>query len=360
MSTIRDVAQHAQVSVTTVSHVVNRTRFVEPATERRVRDAIGALGYRPNLLARGLRKRATQTIGLLVPDNSNPFFAEVARCIEDAGFAEGYSVILCNSDLSEEKQEAYIDVLLAKQVDGLILISSGSRVDPVRRIVDAGVPVVLVDRELGDLPVPQVHVDNEAGGYAAGEYLARLGHRRIACIGGPSDATPSHHRIDGFVRALAEADVTLPPEALVPGDGRYQGGVGAMRELLRRDLGVSAVFAFNDLMAIGAITALRESGLRVPDDVSVIGFDDIAQASASYPALTTIAQPKAEMGRASARMLLDQLAHRGDDTPTRLLLSTDLMVRESCRAVSEPTPEPAWARVGGAGSVEGGDRVFTY
>jgi len=163
VATIRDVAQRAGVSVTTVSHVVNNTRPVEPNTQARVRVAIEALGYRPNLLARGLRSRKTNTIGLLVPDNSNPFFAEVARAIEDAVFEQGYSVILCNSDMKEAKQDAYLSVLLAKQVDGLILISSGDSPDPVKRIMQAGVPVVVVDRELGDLPVDQVLVDNEQG-----------------------------------------------------------------------------------------------------------------------------------------------------------------------------------------------------
>src|SRR3712207_1063745 len=144
MPTINDVAAQAKVSASTVSHVINGTRFVDPETQERVRIAIETLGYRPNSLARSLRRRQTSTIGLLVPDNSNAFFADIARVIEDSGFAQDYSVILCNSDLSEEKQARYIDVLLSKQVDGIILISSGNRLDPVRRILDAGVPVVVV------------------------------------------------------------------------------------------------------------------------------------------------------------------------------------------------------------------------
>lgn len=333
MPTIRDVARHANVSSTTVSHVINGTRFVEPETEQRVRLAIETLRYRPNLLARSLRRRATHTIGLVVPDNSNPFFADVARAIEDAGFAEGYSVILCNSDLSEVKQAAYIDVLLAKQVDGLILISSGNRPDPVQRILDCKVPVVVVDRELAGLGVDQVLVDNEHGGSLAGEYLSRLGHRRIGCIAGPSDVTPSAGRVEGFRRALASAGVTLASEAIVRGDGRYDGGKEAMATLLHRDLGLTAVFAFNDLMAIGAVSTLRRAGLRVPDDVSVIGFDDILQAGAMVPAITTVAQPVAELGQVSARLLLDHLSGRSAPEPTRTLLRTKLVERESCRAL---------------------------
>ena len=152
MPTINDVAAHAKVSASTVSHVVNGTRFVEPETEERVRSAIKTLGYRPNSRARSLRRHQTLTIGLLVPDNSNPFFADIARMIEDAGFAQNYSVILCNSELSEEKQARYIDVLLSKQVDGIILISSGNWLDAVQRILNANVPVLVVIAKLAIFP----------------------------------------------------------------------------------------------------------------------------------------------------------------------------------------------------------------
>ena len=331
--TIRDVARLAGVSVTTVSHVLNGSRYVEPETKGRVRRAVEQLGYRPNLLARGLRRRETATIGLLIPDNSNPFFAEVARVIEDAGFAAGYSVILCNSDLSEEKQARYIDVLLAKQVDGLILISSGFGPARLERILGARVPVVIVDRELSGVPVDQVIVDNDQGGCFAGEYLVRLGHRRIGCIAGPSDITPSAGRLTGFRRALSAAGVELALDAIVRGDGRYASGDDAMAELIRRDLGLTAVFAHNDLMAIGALSALRRAGLRAPEDISVIGFDNILQAAAMAPALTTIAQPVVELGQVSVRLLLDQIGQRTEQ-PSCIVLPTTLVERESCRALS--------------------------
>src|SRR5579885_255360 len=253
MPTMREVAHKAGVSTTTVSHVINATRFVEPETEERVRRAIAQLDYRPNLLARSPRRQETHTIGLLVPDNSNPFFAEVARVIEDAGFAEGYSVILCNSDLSEAKQAAYLNVLLAKQVDGILLVSSVAQPGPLEQVRAAGVPVVVVDRDVGDLPVDQVMVANDEGGYLAGEYLVRLGHRRVGCISGLNDQTPSSGGVIGFQRALAEAGAPLPPEAIVRGNERYGGGEEAMAELMRSDLGLTAVFAFNDVMAIGAL-----------------------------------------------------------------------------------------------------------
>ena len=335
--TIQDVAARSGVSISTVSRVVTGAVAVEPETAERVREAIAALGYRPNLLARSFRRRVTHTIGLLVPDNSNPFFAELARTIEDAGFADGYSVVLCNSDLSAVKQETYIDVLLANRVDGLILVSSGliptvGRHDAVARILDAGAPCVVVDRDLGETPVDQVLVDNDQGGYLAGEHLIALGHRRIACLVGPSDLTPSAGRIAGFQRALADAGLAVAAEGLVRGNGRPDGGSAAALQLLERGVvgagDVTAIFAFNDQMATGAIGALQRAGCRVPQDVSVIGFDDIPQSAAIFPALTTIAQPIAEMGSIGVRLLLDRIARR-DAPHQRVRLSTRLVVRES-------------------------------
>jgi len=336
MPTIRDVAAEAGVSKSTVSHVVNGTRFVEPATAGRVRVAIDALGYHPNSLARSLRRRVTHTIGLLVPDNANPYFAEVARAIEDEGFAEGYSVVLCNSDLSPEKQAAYIDVLLAKRVDGLIIVSAGlipsaDRPNPIRPILDAGVPCVIIDSDLEGTPVDQVLVDNEQGGWLAGRHLADLGHRRIACLVGPNDLTPSAGRIAGLRRALADAGVVLAPDAIVSGNGRSDGGEAAVRELLARGVAFTALFAFNDLMAIGALGALGRAGCRVPEDVSVVGFDDVPLAAAVYPALTTVAQPVAELGRRSVRLLLDRMAERSSPF-ARVILPTTLVERESSAA----------------------------
>jgi LacI family transcriptional regulator len=334
MPTIREVAAHACVSPSTVSHVLNNTRFVEPETKKRVLMAIETLGYRSNSLARSLRRRETSTIGLLVPDNSNPFFADVARAIEDVGFAEGYNVILCNSDLSDAKEVAYIDVLLSKQVDGLILIATNNRPEHLEPILRAGVPLVVVDRELGDVPIDQVLVDNELGGYLAGQYLVRLGHRRMVCIAGPHDLTPSAKRITGFRRALAEAGIELTPDEIVPGDFQYAGGKAAMQTLLKRRPDCTAVFAANDLMAIGALNVLSRASLHVPIDISLIGFDNILQSEMMSPSITTIAQPIVEIGRSSAALLIERIKRRRSDS-MRLLLEPTLIERETCRAFVE-------------------------
>lgn len=332
--TMADIAREASVSISTVSRVINHSVPVEPETERRVQAAIRKLNYRPNLLARSFRRRITHTIGLLVPDNSNPFFAELARMIEDAGYREGYNVILCNSDLSPEKQAAYIDVLLAKQVDGLILVSSGLVTtlegdDPARRVMETPVPCVVVDRDLGDMPIDQVLIDNHEGGYLAGKHLTGLGHRDIACIVGPSDVTPSAGRFAGFEQALTEVDPDLKPVAWIGSNGRPDGGEAAVKELLASGVHFTAIFVFNDLVAIGAHGALRRAGLRVPEDISLVSFDNIKLAAAVYPPLTTIAQPIADIADLSVRLLLARIAD--PDTPfARIVLPTTLVERESC------------------------------
>lgn len=339
-TTIRDVARRAGVSASTVSHVVNGTRFVSPDTERRVRLAIGELGFRSNSLARGLRRHETRSLGLLVPDIANPFFAEMGRLIEDMGFSQGYNVILCNSDMSPVKEAAYVDTLLSKQADGLIFISSGHDRDILEGIVAAGIAAVIVDREIEGLAVDSVLVDNELGGYAAGHHLLDLGHRVIAVITGPSDVTPSAHRLDGYVRALRDHGTEGVRDAVVRGDFRFESSRRATEELLQRDLGITAIFAMNDLMAMGALSALHEARIRVPDDVSVVGFDDIFLTGAMYPTLTTVAQPIERVARTAVGLLLQRI--QNPNIPARrIVLEPTLVLRES----TGPPPGASGVRI---------------
>ena len=327
--TIRDVADLAQVSVTTVSHVINNTRYVEPNTRERVQTAIKSLNYRPNSLARSLRRRGTATIGLLVPDNSNPFFAEVARVVEDLGFEQGYSVILCNSDGSEEREARYVDVLLSKQVDGLLVISAGSHPNFASSILSSHVPLVVVDRETPELQADQVLLDNEAGGALATNYLLDLGHERIGIIIGPNEAAPSALRLQGFRRALEGRGHPWDESRCVVGNFNYSGGEQGARQLLEAHPDLTAIFATNDLMAMGAVNQARRRGYRVPDDLSVIGFDNISQSATFYPPLSTIAQPIETLGRHSLHLLLARIT--GDESPPqRVVLQPSLVIRESC------------------------------
>ena len=331
MSTIKDVARHARVSVATVSHVVNETRFVSEATRLRVQQAIQALDYVPSALARSLKSNRTHTVGMMIPNNSNPYFAEIIRGIEDTCYVAGFNVILCNSDDDPLKQATYVRLLSEKQVDGLIVLSSGSDVELLDTLRTARMPRVLVDREIDDLAADLVEVNHEAGGFLATQHLLQLGHRRIACIAGPLALSSARQRVQGYRRALQEAGAAADDDLLRCADFTSAGGHAAMSALLEAGAErgrPSAVFACNDLMAIGAICAAAAKGLRIPQDLSVIGFDDIALAAYSNPPLSSIVQPKHQTGELAARLLLERIA-QPDRAPQRAILQPTLVVRQS-------------------------------
>lgn len=328
--TIKDVAKRAGVSTSTVSHVINKTRRVSDALEQRVLAAMDELDYRPNILARSLRVRESRTIGVVVPDNSNPFFAEMARAIENRVFGDGYSVFLCNSDGQEAKERAYVNSLVLKRVDGVIFITSGGTTEPLEELVRHDTPVVVVDREVPLSLADVVLLDNRTGGVLATRHLIELGHRLIACITGPSMLTPSADRVLGYRQAMEEAGLSVRAEWILPGDFRSASGQRAMARLLALPEPPTAVFACNDLMAIGAMRALRAAGIHIPADVSLVGFDDIPLASEVTPALTTVAQPIAEMGSIAVELLLSRINDKRDLTQTeRRVLKPTLVVRDS-------------------------------
>lgn len=327
--TIKDVAKLANVSTTTVSHVVNNTRYVDPDTKARVHAALDALEYQPNILAISLRSGITKMLGLIVPDASNLFFAEIARKIEDIGFQHGYSVLLCNSDNDAIKQTSYVRVLIERRVDGVIIISSGDKPDALKRLVENHIPVVVADRDVSLQMADVVLVDNEVGGYEATEHLISLGHRRIACISGPNDLAPSRHRVDGYLRCLREYGIPADPELLETGDFGFQSGKGAMARLLGQKQRPSAIFATNDMMAIGAIAAANEAGVAIPQELSLVGFDDIGLASVSTPTLTTIAQPIDQLAEQATECLFKRLKKEGKAENERFVLRTKLVVRAS-------------------------------
>jgi LacI family transcriptional regulator len=329
MTTIREVAQKAGVSYTTVSHVVNNTRFVSDDTRQRVLAAMKELGYRPNALARSLRRGETFTIGLILPDSANPFFAEIGRSIEDTAFRQGYNVILCNSENDLEKEQHYVDVLSKKQVDGILFVAAGDQINSIEYCIHSGIPYVIIDRELSGLEADTVLIDNHQGGYLATQYLISLGHHRIACITGPSHLTPSAQRVTGYCDALRDYGLPVDDTLIVRGDFHPHSGWQAAFELLRLPDSPTAVFACNDLLAIGALNAAVASGRRVPADLAIVGFDDIELASYTNPPLTTVSQPKTEMGRVAFQLLIDRIT--ANDRPVqRVVLPSRLIIRGSC------------------------------
>ncbi len=316
MATIKDVAAMAGVSFTTVSHVLNDTRAARPETRERVLAAARALDYVPSAVARSLRHRVTHTVGLLVPNSTNPFFAELARGIEDACYRSGYSVLLCNSDDLPERQQTYLRALNQKRVDGLIVASASADAQWVSALRSVPFPVVVVDREIAGLAADLVQLDGVRGGQLAAEHLVALGHRRIGCISGPPRLAISRERRGAFEVALGSAGLSLPDRWVDRGDFRILGGYNAARRLLANAAGVlrpsaerpSALFACNDLMAIGALRAAAELHLPVPGELSVIGFDDIELSRYVYPSLSTVGQPVRELGEATAAALFARIA----------------------------------------------------
>lgn len=336
---MRDVAERAGVSVTSVSHVINETRPVSDDIRQRVTAAMKALGYQPNALARSLRRKQTHTIGMIVPDSANPFFAEVARGIEDASFEQDYSVILCNSDGDPAKELLYTNVLIEKQVDGLLFVAAGAGVssEQIALIQRRQMPLLVVDRDIPGVTVDSVLVDNTRGGWLATSHLLELGHRRIGCITGPADLTSSTERVLGYRQALVEHNLPVEEMIIINGDFQYESGYQATHHLLTLDQPPTAIFACNDMMAVGAISAAQELNRQIPADLSVVGFDDVRLAAFTNPPLTTISQPKREMGVVAATMLLERMKHR-DRPPRHRLLETSLLIR---RSTARPKPGSA-------------------
>jgi LacI family transcriptional regulator len=328
MATIREVAESAGVSYATVSHVINNTRVVSQETRERVLAAMSALNYRPNALARSLRQGKTNTMGLVLPDSANPFFAEISRSIEDEAFKKGYSVFLCNTELDTQRELFYVDVLSKKQVDGIIFVAAGDQADSLDFLVHRNLPVVMIDRDLHNVDVDAVLTDNQLGGFLATRHLIELGHTRIACISGPSSITPGSERIVGYRNALEQAGLVYDEKLILRGDYHARSGLEITQSILEMDPRPTAIFALNDLMALGALRAASEAGCSVPADLAIVGYDDLELAQFTNPPLTTIAQPKKEIGVQAVHLLIDRMSQKSRP-PRRLVLPPELIVRRS-------------------------------
>ncbi|HXF61399.1 MAG TPA: LacI family DNA-binding transcriptional regulator [Caldilineaceae bacterium] len=343
MPTIYDVADAAGVSISTVSHVLNGTRRVSKQTEQRVLNAVKELNYRPNSLARALVRQETKTIALIIPDNVNPFYAEVARGVENLGFAAGYSVVLCNSDRSRAKEAVYLEMLTSKRVDGVILMT-GEPTTRLQSLLEGRIVAVVFDSDRTLLDA--VLLDNYGGSARAVQHLLELGHRRIACIRGPGVADGgSDLRVRAYHEMLSSAGLPVDPALLREGDWTYQSGKAATDALLKLDDPPTAIFACNDNMAIGALAALHEHGVSVPAAVSVVGFDGITLTEYTVPPLTTVATSLVDLGQHMCRLLLDRINGQLPDTPQRITVGNRLLIRGS----TAPPPSTGVSSPLGAG-----------
>jgi len=348
-ATIRDVAERAGVSTATVSRVLAGIGNPNPGTAAAVQTAARELAYRASGVARSLRTRRTRTLGLIVTDIQNPFFPELVQAADMAARAAGYSILLGSAAYDEQRAMHYLDLMVDSRVDGLIIASSQLSPETWSRLATSPVPVVVVNAEPAGAAVTVITSDNVGGARLAAAHLIALGHRRMAYIRGHKGFTADGPRMAGFRAACREAGIPAADILEVRGDGQVEGGELAAAGLIAAESGVTAIGCYNDMTAIGAMRAIRRAGLRVPLDVSIVGCDDIAAASWVVPALTTVAQQKAEMGRTAVERITAALDHPERDGIPEIVRMPMLLVRRestgpparpSGRAGAENAPAP--------------------
>lgn len=332
MTTIRDVARLAGVAPITASRAINNTGNVKPETRRRVEQAAAELHYVPNMLAHSFRSSRTNTLALVLTDIANPFWTTVARGVEDVASACGYSVFFCNTDENEAKQARYLAALLRRRVDGVLLAPASSDGAPVEALLRQNVSVVVLDRRVEGVQVDTVRGDSIDGAHQLVRHLVELGHRRIALLSGPPDLSVSQERAAGYEQALHAVDQPLDPALMRFGAFSVESGRAMMQILLALPERPTAIFAANNFIAAGALSALREAGLRTPEDMSVVVFDDLPDPYATAPMLTVVAQPAYELGQVAAQRLLERIAQPGDADVCDKVLPVRLLLRQSTMA----------------------------
>ena len=328
-ATINDVARRASVSKTTVSHVINNTRYVEGDTRQRVLDAIDAVGFQPSLIARSLTTNQTKTIGVIVSDVSNIFFGDVLHGIENITRPAGYSILVCNTDEILEREEYFIDLLLRQRVDGIIAAATSRDWDTLGKAEFQHTPIVFVDRMYEGLAGPYVGVNNFKGAYDGAEYIISRGHTKIGILAGFQRLSTMRERLAGFKQSLKDHSIPLPDEWLVESPLNIEAGKAAALRLLSLPDRPSAILSNNNLLSLGTLLTINELHLRCPEDITLVGFDDHPWAAVSCPPLTVIRQPSWLVGQKAAEILFDLINEKPvDQTP--VLLDCDLVVRQSC------------------------------
>ncbi len=334
MATIQDVADKAGVSIATVSHVLNNTRFVSDETRSVVLEAIQKLNYHPSAAARSLSSRKTQTIGMVISDITNIFFGRMIQGVLDVITPQDYNLILCTTGDIVAKEEEYFQLLFGRAVDGVIAAAASQKWSTFQLVEAGQIPIVFVDRMFEGLKGPFVGVDNEKGAYEAITHLVRNGHRRIGLVAGKAGMSSMEERFDGYKRALAENGIPFDPDLVIFEALSVEGGKVAALQLLNRPDPPTAIFSNNNQLTLGVLLAFRELNRKCPDDIALACFDDHPWSIVASPALTCVRQPDYEIGRVAANLLLDMLA--GEPIKTdRVILDPELIVRESCRVAGQ-------------------------
>jgi len=328
--TINDIAEAANVSITTVSRVLNDKPDVSPNTRKKVLEKINELGYKPNSIARGLALQKTNTLGLIIPDISNPFFPDIARGVEDMANKKGYSIIFCNTDNEQKKEKEAIELMKEKQVDGILLSLSTTNKEELKKLRNVKYPVVQIDRKIPDIDYPSITIDNYKSAYTATKHLINSGHQKIAHITGDLGTITGSKRLEGFKSAMNEANLNIKDYYIKKGNYSKKSGYQNMLELLKNDNPPSAVFIANDLMAVGAYQAIFELDLSIPEDISIIGHDNIDVTKLVNPNLSTMAQPKYKLGHKAVQLLIKEI-ESNNLSNEEIILTTDFKNRHSSR-----------------------------
>lgn len=328
-ATIYDVAKEAGVSIATVSNAINGKGKISKKRREEIFKVMERLQYKPSVIASALMGKRTFTLGLLIPDVSNPFFAEIARAIEDEAHQTGYSLIICSTDNKDEKVERYLKLLEQKSVDGIIIGTGIENIELLKQLQEKSIPIAMIAREVESLTAHTVVTDDFLGGTLAARHLLELGHLRLSVLTESLKVSSSRERIRGFTFALFEAGIALNEESIVTCDHTIEDAKLGAKRLLRQAERPTAIFCSNDILAVGALQAAKEEGLRVPEDVSVIGFDNTILSSVTDPALTTVAQPMDRMAKLVFNLLTGHLENKPDTAMQRIVLRPELIVRQS-------------------------------
>jgi LacI family transcriptional regulator len=329
VATIGDVARRSGVSKTTVSHALSGKRPVAPSTQSKVLEAVEALSFRPNGVARSLRMKRSHTVALLIPDITNPYYPMLARGLQDAIIDNGYHLFLCNTDARREQEVGLVQDALQRQVDGIAIASFEARTGDLKDALEGSVPLISIGPRIDHANVDVVWTDDARGAAGATRHLLQRGHRAVGMIGGTAGWVPSEARLSGYLSALNRAGITFDPALLALGDFTRRGGADAMTRLMGLATPPTAVFCANDLMALGAMDVARDLGLAIPGDVALVGYDDIEAAALVTPALTTVLNPAYEMGRVGGRLLLERAANGYRGKRRRMIVPHRLIRRES-------------------------------
>ena len=324
--TLKMVAKRAGVSVNTASRAINNKPDINLETKKRVLQIAKELGYIRNAAAVALRTKKTGTIGVVIADNRNPFYAEVLNGMEEAAREKNYHIILANTQRDYKKEEDAINLLLAKRVDGLLITPVQDKDDDIKNLIDANIPFVVVGRDFENIEVDAIYNDEVKGGFLATEYLIKKGHKRIALINGFLYKSPAKGRSEGYKKALKKYRISLDESLISVGDINIEDGYERTKQMLEKNLDFTAIFAYNDMMAFGAMQAIKEKGLRIPEDIGLAGYDDILFSSLISPALTTIRLKKQELGVESVKLLFSRI-NGSRKKMKKVMLEVELIVR---------------------------------